>query len=63
MTAKSWTEFRLFTANGEFIAIIASEADARQWAKEIRIVKDDSIVKFICQEVSICELPKRKFLV
>lgn len=63
MTVKSWTEYRLFKPNGEFIATIASEADARQWAKETRTSKEDPILKFICMEVSVCEAPRRKFLV
>lgn len=64
MTVKSWTEFR-YIVDGVVLLRFDSEKDARDWAKRIRDVDPNKNpdLKYVIKEVSICEAPRRKFLV
>lgn len=63
MTVKSWTEFR-YIVDGIVLRTFDSEKAVREWANDCRtLLPARTDLKFVIKEVSICEAPRRKFLV
>lgn len=63
MTVKSWTEFR-YIVDGIVLLTFGSEREAREWAKRCRAIDPKNPnLKTVIKEVSVCEVPRRKFLV
>lgn len=63
MTVTSWTEFR-YIVDGIVLHRFNSEKEARDWAKKARAIDPKNPdLKYTIKEVSVCEAPRRKFLI